>query len=110
LEPVIVTSLHSATLLALKSNLNVKQDKNPVVMTYTKRNVNESDKESLVQIVIDLQSKLKKKNAELHLVRTKLNVSRTKMQKMEETVRFQRQRIIDLYPVGLQTNNNQMIS
>ena len=79
-------------------------------MAYTKRDVKESDKESLVQIVIDLQLKLKKKNAELHLARTKLNVSRTKMQKMEETVRFQRQRIIDLYPVGLETNNNQMIS
>ena len=78
-------------------------------MAYTKRNVNESDKDSLVQIVIDLQLKLKKKNAELHLVKTKLNVSRTKMHKMEETVRFQRQRIIELYPVAFEPNDSQVI-
>jgi hypothetical protein len=76
-------------------------------MTYTKKKVLKSDKDSLVQIVIDLQLKLKKKNAELQVVRTKLNVSRTKILKMEETVRFQRQRIIELHPIDL-TNDNRM--
>ena len=74
-------------------------------MNYTKKKVLKSDKDSLVQIVIDLQLKLKKKNAELHVVRTKLNASRTKILKMEETVRFQRQRIIELYPIDLTSDN-----
>ncbi|MEO7992209.1 MAG: hypothetical protein ABI663_21845 [Chryseolinea sp.] len=74
-------------------------------MMYTKKNVMERDKDSLIQIVIDLQLKLKKKNEEILRTRTKLNAARTRMQKMDETVRFQRNRILELYPAELVEND-----
>ncbi len=77
-------------------------------MMYTKKNVMESDKDSLIQIVTDLQLKLKKKNAEILRTRTKLNAARSKVQKMEETVRFQRNRILELYPAELGANDNRI--
>ena len=67
-------------------------------MTYSKRNVMENDKDSLVQIVITLQEKLDKKNAEILRTRMKLRAVQTKMMKMKDTVRFQRNRILELYP------------
>jgi hypothetical protein len=79
-------------------------------MTYTKRNVMESDKDSLIQIVIDLQLKLKKKNAEILRTRTKLSAARTKILKMEETIRFQRNRIVELYPADSGVNDNRIKS
>ena len=56
------------------------------------------DKELLVQMVTDLESKLKKKNAEILIIRTKLRSNRVKMMKMKNTILYQRKRIVDLYP------------
>jgi hypothetical protein len=56
-----------------------------------------SDKEALLEIIEDLQSKLKKKNKELYLARTRLSTAKAKMLKMKDTVQFQRQRILELY-------------
>ncbi len=57
-----------------------------------------SDKETLMQMVIELQLKLKKKKEELHRTRVNLKTARTKMAKMKSTVVFQRNRILELYP------------
>lgn len=56
-----------------------------------------SDKETLLQLIEELQSKLKKKSTELHRVRLKLRQARSRMMKMKDTVEFQRKRIIELY-------------
>ena len=56
-----------------------------------------SDKETLLKVVDELRMKLKKKNLELHRVRTKLNHARSRMMKMKDTVEFQRRRIIELH-------------
>jgi hypothetical protein len=66
-------------------------------MAYLKKELKSGDKEMLLQVIEELQLKLKKKNSELHRVRTKLNVARTRMIKMKDTVEFQRKRIIELY-------------
>jgi hypothetical protein len=56
-----------------------------------------SDKETLLQLIDELQTKLKKKNFELNRARTKLSQARARMMKMKDTVEFQRKRIIELY-------------
>lgn len=56
-----------------------------------------SDKETLLQLIEELQSKLKKKNTELYRARLKLRQARSRMMKMKDTVEFQRKRIIELY-------------
>ena len=56
-----------------------------------------SDKETLLQVIEELQLKLKKKNVDLNLTRTKLKLVRTQVMKMKDTVVFQRNRIIELY-------------
>jgi hypothetical protein len=56
-----------------------------------------SDKETLLQFIDELQTKLKKKNFELNRARTKLNQARARMMKMKDTVEFQRKRIIELH-------------
>jgi hypothetical protein len=56
-----------------------------------------SDKETLLQLIEELQSKLKKKKMELHRARVKLNQARSRMMKMKDTVEFQRKRIIELH-------------
>jgi predicted nuclease with TOPRIM domain len=67
-------------------------------MSYPKKIIQSSDKESLVEMVLDLQSKLKDKNAELLRVRTKLNSAKSRVIKLKDTVEYQRQRILELYP------------
>lgn len=61
------------------------------------KNLMLSDKETLVELIDELQMKLKKKNGELHQVRAKLNQARTRVMKMKDIVEFQRKRIIELY-------------
>lgn len=56
-----------------------------------------SDKETLLQLIEELQGKLKKKKQELNRARIKLNQARSRMMKMKDTVEFQRKRIIELY-------------
>ena len=67
-------------------------------MGYRKKIVQASDKDSLVEMVLDLQTKLKDKNAELLRVRTKLNLTKEKVMKLKDTVEYQRRRILELYP------------
>jgi hypothetical protein len=67
-------------------------------MVYHKKVVMTSDKETLIQMVMDLQLRLKKKSTELHRTRLKLKVAKTKMTKMKDTVAYQRNRILELYP------------
>ena len=67
-------------------------------MSYTKKQIHESDREALIQMVAELQTKLKKRNAELLHARTKLHAARSRMTKMKDTVEFQRKRILELYP------------
>ena len=67
-------------------------------MGYPKKIVQASDKDSLVEMVLDLQTKLKDKNAELLRVRTKLNLTKEKVMKLKDTVEYQRRRILELYP------------
>jgi hypothetical protein len=67
-------------------------------MIYPRRNIMDSEKEVLVQMVIDLQHKLERKSAALQRVRQKLSVAKSKMTKMKGTVEFQRKRILELYP------------
>jgi len=59
-----------------------------------------SDREALIQMVFDLQLKLKKKNEELHRARIKLNGAKSRMGKMKDTLQFQRKRILELYVVA----------
>lgn len=67
-------------------------------MSYPKKKVQLSDKDSLVEMVLDLQTKLKDKNAELIRVRAKLNSTKGRVVKLKDTVEYQRRRIIELYP------------
>ena len=66
-------------------------------MAYTRKVVLTSDKETLIEIVGNLQLKLKNKNAKLFHTRTKLKSTKNKMMKLKNTVDFQRKRILELY-------------
>ena len=57
-----------------------------------------SDKDALLGVIEDLRSKLKKKNDLLVKTRGKLSVTRHKLQRLKDTVAFQRERILELYP------------
>ena len=67
-------------------------------MANAKKELVLSDRETLIQVIDDLQAKLKKKKMELHKTRLKLNATKEKVVKMKGTVEFQRNRIIELYP------------
>jgi hypothetical protein len=67
-------------------------------MSYPKKVVQLSDKDSLVEMVLDLQTRLKDKNAELLRVRAKLSSTKGRVMKLKDTVEYQRRRIIELYP------------
>ena len=56
------------------------------------------DREKLVELVDELRLKLKKKNVELNLARTRLRIAKARVVKMKDIVETQRRRIIDLYP------------
>lgn len=67
-------------------------------MSYNKRDLVLHDREKLVELVDELRLKLKKKNVELNLARTKLRIAKARVVKMKDIVETQRRRIIDLYP------------
>jgi hypothetical protein len=67
-------------------------------MNYSKKAINDSDKDELVVMINDLLDKLKKKNVELTRARKKLSTAKSTIRRMKTTVEFQRKRIIELYP------------
>jgi chromosome segregation ATPase len=54
------------------------------------------EKEYLVSLLEDLQSRLHKKNDQLKEARMKLNSARTRLEKMKSTVEYQRRKILEL--------------
>jgi predicted nuclease with TOPRIM domain len=64
----------------------------------TRKNFSECDKPELIDVVKQLQIKLKSKKDALQKVRTKLSATRTKLIKLKDTVIYQRKRILELYP------------
>ena len=61
-----------------------------------KVNFQQFEKEYLVELLEDLQSRLTRKNDQLKETRMKLNSARTRLEKMKSTVAFQRQKLIEL--------------
>lgn len=59
-------------------------------------NFEQFEKEYLVTLLEDLQSRLHRKNDQLKEARAKLNSARTRLEKMKSTVEFQRKRILEL--------------
>ncbi len=55
------------------------------------------EKDALVELVEELLAKVKRKNAELHKAKTKLRTTRIRLNKMKDTVAYQRKRILELY-------------
>jgi hypothetical protein len=66
-------------------------------MRYKKKDLLLSDKETLVEVINELQLKLRAKNAALKKTQSKLVEARGKVLKMKDTVQFQRRRIVELY-------------
>jgi hypothetical protein len=66
-------------------------------MRYSKKDLFQQDREALIQIIEELNMKIKKKNSELQNARIKLGAARSRALKMKDTVEFQRQRILELY-------------
>jgi len=67
-------------------------------MAYPKKKIDLSDKDALVEMVHDLQDRLKRKNEDLSRARKKLNAAKSTIMRMKNTVEYQRKRIIELYP------------
>jgi hypothetical protein len=57
------------------------------------------DKAELIELVGDLQAKLKSKEQKLHQTRLKLNHAKSRIRSMQDTVMHQRTRILELYKV-----------
>lgn len=55
------------------------------------------DKQQLLELVEGLQVKLNKRTKDLFSTRQKLSATRARLQKMKDTVQFQRNRILELY-------------
>jgi hypothetical protein len=55
------------------------------------------DKMELINLVGDLQAKLKAKEKRLHQTRLKLNHAKSRLRSMQDTVIHQRTRILELY-------------
>jgi hypothetical protein len=66
-------------------------------MRYKKKDLLLSDKETLMEVINELQVKLRAKNAALKKTQSKLVEARGKVLKMKDTVQFQRRRIVELY-------------
>lgn len=54
------------------------------------------EKDYLVTLVEDLQGKLQQKDNNLKSIKTKLSITRQRLQKLKEVVKYQRGRIIEL--------------
>lgn len=66
-------------------------------MSYSKKELQAHDQKTLIAIIAELQVTLKRKNCELKDTRMKLRVTRSKILKMKEMLRFQGKRIVELY-------------
>lgn len=55
------------------------------------------DKAELIDLVNDLQARLKSKESKLYQTRLKLNNAKTRLRSMQDTVMHQRSRILELY-------------
>ncbi|MEO7992249.1 MAG: hypothetical protein ABI663_22055 [Chryseolinea sp.] len=55
------------------------------------------EKHQLQELAEELQKKLTKRTRDLFSTRQKLSATRARLRKMKDTVRFQRQRILELY-------------
>jgi hypothetical protein len=55
------------------------------------------EKEELINLVGELQSKLKNKELKLYQTRVKLNKAKSRLRAMQDTVIHQRSRILELY-------------
>jgi hypothetical protein len=55
------------------------------------------DKAELIDLVNDLQARLKNKESKLYQTRLKLNNAKTRLRSMQDTVMHQRSRILELY-------------
>ena len=55
------------------------------------------DKAELIDLVTDLQVRLKTKELKLHQTRLKLNHAKNRLRSMQDTVMHQRSRILELY-------------
>lgn len=53
--------------------------------------------EELMEVIKDLEQRLKKKTEDLTRTRNRLNKSRSNVKRLKEIVAYQRQRIIQLY-------------
>jgi predicted transcriptional regulator len=61
-----------------------------------KVNFEQFEKEYLITLLEDLQSRLRRKNDQLKVTRAKLNFARTRLEKMKSTVEYQRKKILEL--------------
>lgn len=62
-----------------------------------KKQMEAVDHEELVELVTELQAKLKKKTQELTETRSRLLRAKSTIQRQKETIAFQRDRILSLY-------------
>ena len=62
-----------------------------------KRDLTQCDKQELLALLNDIQSELKSKKLSLREVRSRLVHARKKIKTLQDTVHFQRKRIVDLY-------------
>ena len=59
--------------------------------------LNKLEKHQLLEFAEQLQEKLTKRTKDLFATRQKLSATRARLQKMKDTVKFQRDRILELY-------------
>ncbi len=68
-------------------------------MSYRKKLL-EKDPTTLVDMIEELHLRVEQKNSELKQVRTKLNLTKSKVAKMKEMLQSQGKRILELYHAG----------
>jgi DNA repair exonuclease SbcCD ATPase subunit len=62
-----------------------------------KMQLDEVEQEELIEMVNDLQRRLKKKTSDLSDTRVRLQRAKTTIQRLKETINYQRERILTLY-------------
>lgn len=63
----------------------------------------ECEKQELISLLGDLESRLKKKRSDLYKTRVKLSSARMRLRKMKDTLIHQRKRIVELYKENVKT-------
>lgn len=66
-------------------------------------NFEQFEKEYLISLLEDLQTRLRRKNDQLKEARAKLNSARSKLEKMKSTVEYQRKKILELRDIESET-------